>query len=64
MSKEGSTLEKRGDQARTGTEDILWWVMLSNRTWSLGGALFKGDADDEKRFLGVGHVAVWQVPPL
>ena len=66
ISKEGSTLEKRGDQARTGTEDILWWVMLSNRTWSLGRVLFKADhdADDKKRFLGVGHVAVWQAPPL
>ena len=66
ISKGGSTLEKRGDQARTGTEDILRWVMLSNRTWSLGRVLFKADhdADDEKRFLGVGHVAVWQAPPL
>ena len=41
ISKGGSTLEKRGDQARTGTEDILWWVMLSNATGSLGWHLFK-----------------------
>ena len=45
ISKGGSVLpveKKGGDQAaRTGTEDILWWVMLSNATGSLGWHLFK-----------------------